>query len=52
MKSLGTVTLHDACHSFSSRAFKITEELELELHTITWPLLTSYVSENLKHSIC
>ncbi|MFZ0513390.1 MAG: hypothetical protein WAM14_17420 [Candidatus Nitrosopolaris sp.] len=36
MKSLGIVTLHDACHSFSSRAFKITEELELEIHTIQY----------------
>jgi hypothetical protein len=28
LKSLGIVTLHDACPSFSSRTFKIIEELE------------------------
>ena len=28
MKSVGIVTLHDACPSFSSRTFKIIEELE------------------------
>ena len=28
MKSLAIVTLHDACPSFSSRTFKIIEELE------------------------
>ena len=28
MKSLGIVTLHDACPSFSSRTFRIAKELE------------------------